>query len=447
MKIVFFHYRIGERDGVSLEIDKRAQIFKKLGDEVFFVAGFNGGLDNNVSVIKELDIKSNYNKFLREECFYKKHFDEDFLISFYFQLENKIYKKINTFLTQVKPDLIFVHNLFSHAMQLPATTALIKTLDKWQIKTVAVHHDFWFERSFFKKPKYFFIQEILNSLPPSRPYILAHQVINSRARKELFRRRNIEAEVIGDYFDFEKPVAKIDNFNKDLRKYFKINDNDILVLHATRITARKNIENALIFSRELEKSLRSQAPINILGRNFKKDSKVVVLLPNFVEVDDLDYYKNLKRLGEKLKVNVIFAWEHFALNRRKENGIKIYSLWDAYLFADLVTYTSSWEGFGNQFLEAVHFKKIPVIFEYPVFKSDIKKEGYQYISLGDKLQKRNGFLLVPKNNIESAVRETIKLFKNEFLINQMVEKNFLIAKKNHSLENLEQNLKKIRDKI
>jgi glycosyltransferase involved in cell wall biosynthesis len=332
-------------------------------------------------------------------------------------------------------------------MQLPATTALIKALDKWQIKTVAVHHDFWFERSFFKKPKYFFIKEILNSLPPSRPYIVTHQVINSLAEKELLRRRGIEAEVIGDYFDFEKPVAKIDNFNKDLRKYFNIRDDDILVLHATRITPRKNIENALIFSRELEKNLRRQAPINILGRNFKKDSKVIVFLPNFVESDDLDYYKNLKRLGEKLRVNVIFAWEHFSLKGMQENGIKIYSFWDAYLFADLVTYTSSLEGFGNQFLEAIHFKKIPVVFEYPVFSSDIKKEGYQYISLGNKLQKRNGFLLVPKNNIETAVDKTIKLFKNQSLISQIVEANFLIAKKNHSLENLEENLKKIKDKI
>ncbi len=47
-------------------------------------------------------------------------------------------------------------------------------------------------------------------------------------------------------------------------------------------------------------------------------------------------------------------------------------------------------GFGNAFVEAVFAKKPIAVFEYPVFKADIKKEGYKTISFGDKSRQHNG---------------------------------------------------------
>ena len=41
-------------------------------------------------------------------------------------------------------------------------------------------------------------------------------------------------------------------------------------------------------------------------------------------------------------------------------GRKIYTLFDVYPHADLVTYPSHYEGFGNAFLEAIYFGK-PVV--------------------------------------------------------------------------------------
>ena len=38
-------------------------------------------------------------------------------------------------------------------------------------------------------------------------------------------------------------------------------------------------------------------------------------------------------------------------------GKKIYTLFDVYPHADLVTYPSHYEGFGNAFLEAIYFGK------------------------------------------------------------------------------------------
>lgn len=427
-KVLFVHYRTGERDGVGLEIEKRAKLFKKLGTDVFYLTGYDDLKRNNVFVIKEIDLRASLSNYLREAFFSYGILDEGMMISLYYQLEVKIYKKIQRVLAKLSPDLIFVHNLFSHAYNLPASTALIKILDRHQLPTVVVNHDFWYDWGRFTKPKYHFINEIIHSLPPSRPYFIKQEVINSFAKETLYKRRKIKGKLIGDYFDYQQAFPKIDDFNKDLKKTFGIKESDLFILHATRITGNKAIENAIRFA-------------NLLKKKIKKD--VVLFFPNFVAIDAYDYFKKIKFLAEKHKINAIFAGEKFRMTRREINGVKTYCFWDSYLFADLVTYTSVWEGFGNQFLEAIYFKKAPIVFEYPVFKRDIKKEGYQYISLGDKTKRKNGLHYVPRKKIEKAVEEAISILRNKGKLETLVEKNFQIAKKYHDESILKKDLIKI----
>jgi len=425
-KVVFIHYRTGEKDGVSLEIEKRAKICQSLGARAAFISGFEALKRESAQVIKEIDMKATFNKFIREDCFYQPYFEEEMTIALYSQIEAKIYKKIKKAFKKIAPDLVFVHNLFSHAYNLPATTALIKILDHYQIPTVAVNHDFWFERAQFQKPKRFFIKEILETLPPRRAYILKHQVINSLARQELLKRRQIKAQLITDYFDFSQKQPKLDSFNKDFKKTLGIGKDELIILHATRITNRKAVENAILFTKILQKKLKKP---------------VCLLFPNFVEVDALAYFKKVKALAEKKDVKTIWAHEKFALKREEQNGIKKYSFWDSYLFADLVTYTSTWEGYGNQFVEAMFFKKLPIVFEYPVFEKDIKKDRYRYISLGNYARKRNGLCFVPRAVLKKAADKTIALLKNKKLVKKMVEKNFKIAKSRHDQSLLAKDLK------
>lgn len=442
-RILFAHYRTGERDGVGLEIEKRAEVLRELGHKVYYLTGFEAEGRKNAFVISEIDMKSNFSKFMREDAFYEKLLDEKLAIALYYQREAEIYKKIKLIFKKIKPDLVFVHNLFSHAYNLPATTALVSVLDKYETPTVAVNHDFWFEREQFLNSKHPFIAEILTRLPPNRPYIIKHQVINSIAQKELKARKRIVAERIGDFFDFGQPIPQTDSYNSDLPKYFKIGENDLVILHATRITARKAIENALIFARILERKLRNKAPIKVNDKLFKRSSRVVILFPNFVEVDALDYFKKLKLLTEKLGVNAVWGFENFLPKRQKINGIKKYSFWDSYIIADLVTYTSTWEGFGNQFLEAVFFKKLPVIFKYRVFKADISKEGYKIVSLGDRTFGRGGFNFVKRSKIEQAVKKTIETLTNKSKLEEIVEGNFAIGKRNHDSKLLKKDLKSL----
>ena len=62
-------------------------------------------------------------------------------------------------------------------------------------------------------------------------------------------------------------------------------------------------------------------------------------------------------------------------------GQKVYSLFDVYPHADLVTYPSFYEGFGNAFLEAVYFSKPVVVNTYAVYARDINPLGFKTVEM------------------------------------------------------------------
>ena len=62
-----------------------------------------------------------------------------------------------------------------------------------------------------------------------------------------------------------------------------------------------------------------------------------------------------------------------------EDGRKIYTLGDVYPHADLVTYPSSIEGFGNAFLEAVYYRRPILVNNYSIYEVDIKPKGFRAV--------------------------------------------------------------------
>jgi hypothetical protein len=62
-------------------------------------------------------------------------------------------------------------------------------------------------------------------------------------------------------------------------------------------------------------------------------------------------------------------------------GRKIYTLADVYPHADLVTYPSLYEGFGNAFLEAIYYRKPVVVNMYTVYARDIDPLGFKTIAM------------------------------------------------------------------
>ena len=108
--------------------------------------------------------------------------------------------------------------------------------------------------------------------------------------------------------------------------------------------------------------------------------------------------------------------------------------------ADFFTYTSVIEGWGNQFVEAI-FSRLPVIvFEYPVFKSDIAPLGFWTFSLGDQYSDEGGLLKVPQERIEQeASRFSEEIVRRDF-VKQELNENFEIGSGRLSLKALERHL-------
>jgi glycosyltransferase involved in cell wall biosynthesis len=126
-----------------------------------------------------------------------------------------------------------------------------------------------------------------------------------------------------------------------------------------------------------------------------------------------------------------------------QDGEKKYSLWDTYVTADFITYPSIWEGWGNQFLEAVHARLPLMLFEYPVYQADIKDKGFQVVSIGDEITGRDAQELVqiPPQIIESAADKAVDLLTDADLRLRTVERNLDICREHYSLKTLERHLK------
>ena len=63
-----------------------------------------------------------------------------------------------------------------------------------------------------------------------------------------------------------------------------------------------------------------------------------------------------------------------------ESGKKLYTLWDVYPACDLVTYPSTYEGYGNAFVEAIYFRRPIVVNRYSIFEADIEPKGFDVIA-------------------------------------------------------------------
>jgi len=138
-------------------------------------------------------------------------------------------------------------------------------------------------------------------------------------------------------------------------------------------------------------------------------------------------------------IDALFIEDLIGAERTTRHGAKIYSLWDAYAFADLVTYPSLWEGWGNQFLEALRARLPILLFEYPVYQADIKDKGFDVISLGSEIQGHDdlGLVQVAPRTIEAAADLAVDLLTDNRLCQATVEHNFQLGRQHYSLDALQ----------
>ena len=437
-----FHYQVGRTDGVSLEIDKWKRVLEEMGHTVHLCAGDLGTVEG--TLIEEMyhhrpdAERLYYNTFggLRDYA------DDAAYRAELLGLADIIEHKVRDFVEEKGVDFLIPQNVWSVAASPPVAIALARVMRDLQLPALAHNHDFYWERTGGVALTCATAIELADKYLPPRDPMARHVVINSLAQRELGERKGIESTVVPNIFDFDAPPWQPDDYNQDFRARIGLRENDVFILQATRIVQRKGIELAVDFVKTLDspgRRARLKSGGLYDGRPFDDDSRVVLVLAGYARDDVTGGYLNrLKQKVERAGIDALFIEDVVGGRRQTRDGQKIYSLWDTYVFADFVTYPSLWEGWGNQFLEALRARLPLMLFEYPVYQADIKDKGFRVVSLGSAIQGRDelGLVQVAPQVIEAAADEAVELLTDTHLRQETVEHNFQVGRQHYSLEAL-----------
>ena len=440
-RILFAHYRVGMTDGVSLEIAKRQHILRNQGFSVATLAG--PGSSGADYVLPSMDFNTPIARKIADNAFGEitDYPDEQSLMIDIEVLSAEVEAELEEVIKDYNPDFILLHNIFSHGRHIASANAFRSVLMKYQISALATHHDFYWEREQYRYPSCNSIRAFLELNIPPDISGMKHAAINSLAAKELKERTGIEAMVFPDTLDYDAAPWKKDSWNSSLPADAGFDENDIIVLQATRIVRRKGIELIIPVLKELNSpehlgQLRGQRLYN--GKKITEKSRFFYLIAGYAEEDAEEYLRSLEDMLATEKIPHQFISHRVAADRSEKAGKRTYSLFDVYPYADIVSYPSLYEGWGNQFLEAIFARKPVMIFEYPVFKSDIKDKGYSVISMGDRAEpsREQSLFKLPDGMAEHIADEVVSTLVNP-KTSETLNNNFSIGKTHNSYKVLE----------
>jgi glycosyltransferase involved in cell wall biosynthesis len=410
MRIGFIATRLSGTDGVTLEVEKWTRVLRRMRHDVFFCAGELSGYASQGTLIPKLHFADQSIQNLTLKAFGEQpDSDHEHLVDEIYTLADELRTPLRAFIRSNHLDVIIVQNALTIPMNLPLGVCLTGLIAELGIRTIAHHHDFFWERQRYQTNG---ILDVLDTTFPAKLPSIEHVTINSIAQARLKARRGIDSLVIPNVYDFATPPPGFDDYNRDFRSTLGLADDELFILQPTRIIQRKGIEMAV------ELVHRMNLPNPQLYITHRSDD------------EGLSYWHWIKREAHVMGVQVQLIDHLIAPERGYFKEHKIYSLWDAYLHADLVTYPSLYEGFGNALLETIYFRKPLVINRYPVYNADIKPLGFEFIEL-------DGFV------DDHAVDQVHQQMKDPGRVQAMVDRNYKIAQEHFSLEVLQNILEKL----
>ncbi len=365
--------RIGDVDGVALEAEKWIEVLERLGHCCFVMAGSF----RNHSIEPERAWRFRPLSFFSPECeweqnraFFYPPDDPDELLTTVHENAKAVASEIFRWVLSNQIDVLVSENASSLPCHLSMGLGIRLAAESMSIPIVVHHHDFAWERESRYDTPFPAIEDLVQTTFPLRLPHVRHAVINSAAQQQLQQRFEIDAAVVPNVMDFDREYAKKDCYNGDFLPSLGIGDDDIPLFQITRIVKRKGIEVAIDLVHRLE------------------DRRVKLVITGSAADDERKgYFKELIETIESrhLEDRVTFAY-HQVLSRREEdaNRRKIYSLEDAYANAVAVTYFSSYEGFGNAFVEAVLARRPVFVNNYkPGYWPDIGSKGFETVMIED----------------------------------------------------------------
>jgi mannosylglucosylglycerate synthase len=392
MNIGFVSTRLAGVDGVSLEVAKLAQILREMGHSIYYCAG---ELDNDSPpgrLVPEMHFTHPLAKRLHDEAFSTARPPA--------RLFREIYKsadflrgELEAFIDEFNIDLLIPQNTNAIPMQISLAVAITDLAKRTRVKTLCHHHDFYWERTRFISNG---IQSILDEAFPPKLEPVRHMTISTVMQQRLYAWRGIRSFYMPNIFDFEHPPAPPDDYAMTFKAELGLSDDDLIVLQPTRIIRRKVIEKAIELMRKLN------------------DSRLVFVVTGYEGDEPGGYGEWLREEAERAGIRFKFIADYVGAERSERNGHRVYTLWDIYPHAHIVTYPSDYEGFGNALIETVYFRKPFVVHTYPVYVADIKPYGMQAVEYH--------YDITPE-----VIAQTRRLIDDAPLREQMVENNYQVA--------------------
>jgi glycosyltransferase involved in cell wall biosynthesis len=278
-------------------------------------------------------------------------------------------------------------------MNIPLGLALVETIMETGIACIAHHHDFVWERERFMVNA---LDDYIQAAFPPHLQEIHHVAINSVAAAEFSRRTALPCRVIPNVMDFDNPPPAPATA-RAFRRAIGLNDDERLILQPTRVVQRKGIETAIELVRRLG------------------DPRCKLVITHGASDEGDEYAQRVRSYAGLLGVDIIFAEPWIAdPPGRDSQGRMRYSIWDAYHAADFVTYPSTYEGFGNAFLEAVYLRKPILCNRYAIYRMDIEPCGFNVVLM-------DGYLT------DSVVAQVRKTIEDRQYRQAMVEHNYRLA--------------------
>jgi len=292
-------------------------------------------------------------------------------------------------------------------------------VQKTKIPTITHDHDFAWERGDRYVSPHKEITELVTDTFPLRGDNVKHAVINLAAQKELRDICSLDSVVVPNVMDFDVPYGANTKHNEHLPSIIGLDSEDIALFQVTRIVRRKGIDTA----------------INLVKKLDDKRIKLVIT-GSFKDDENASYYRDLREMSCSLRLEkqVIFAANHISSVARPGNGDRMFGLSDAYSAATACTYFSTYEGFGNAFVEAVCANKPIFVNNYkPVYWPDIGSKGFRAVMLEDS------------ELTDNALKEISSVIHDKDLARDIAEHNFNLGKEHFSYQTLELILRQLID--
>jgi glycosyltransferase involved in cell wall biosynthesis len=408
-RIGFVSTRFKGTDGVSLETEKWRHVLEKMGYDCYFFSGLSDWDPAKSTVMEEAFFGHPRILDIQRRCFGLTVRSEGLtgeIQALRFRLKRALYDFVERFST----DLLIVENALTIPMNIPLGLAMTELIAETGIPAIAHHHDFAWERQRFSVNC---VEDYLSMAFPPRLHTINHVVINSEARQNLSFRCGLSSIIIPNVFDFGTEPPVMDDYARTMRHDLGIGEDDLLLLQPTRVVARKGIEHAI----ELASRLKEKRPHLLISHQERDEGS--------------EYFQRTMDYAELLGVKIVSRPDIIGAGRGlTEGGEKKYSLWDCYLNADFVTYPSTYEGFGNAFLEALWFKKPILVNRYSIFQQDIEPLDFDVV--------------VMDTYITPETVETVKsILESPEAVKVMTARNFELGKRFFSFSLLEQRLRQV----